>query len=315
MMSISRIESDIEEIGSLCNDIKEELSQLSFLDTLESINHPPQTFESVLGINPYNGQPSRCSKEPIVDADSLNYKKLKSRCDSMLSFVINSNLISSVEFQSHIENIFQKSYINDRDVDNILFLSDELSRAIKEFRDNQEDTVTMEQTTSDELTPKIFISHSTDDKEYVQALVELLEDMGIGEDQLFCSSMPEYGIPLNEDIYEYLKKQFQDYNIQVIFMLSNNYYKSVACLNEMGAAWILQNSYTSILVPDFEFQNIKGAINPNKISIKLGSEDVTPLLNQLKENYQNTFGFTSMATSKWERHRSKFIEQIANVHK
>lgn len=70
---------------------------------------------------------------------------------------------------------------------------------------------------------KIFISHSCLDKYYVQALVELLEDIGVKENQLFCSSFAEYGIPLNKDIYEYLKTQFEEYTLHVIFILSKEY--------------------------------------------------------------------------------------------
>ena len=36
--------------------------------------------------------------------------------------------------------------------------------------------------------PKIFISHATKDKDYVAALVNLLEDIGLRESQVFCSS-------------------------------------------------------------------------------------------------------------------------------
>ena len=39
-----------------------------------------------------------------------------------------------------------------------------------------------------------------------------------------------------EDIYDWLSSQFQEFNLHVIFMLSNNYYQSVACLNEMGGS-------------------------------------------------------------------------------
>ena len=67
--------------------------------------------------------------------------------------------------------------------------------------------------------PKIFISHSSDDKEYVQCLVNFLDDIGLSADQMFCSSIPGYGIPLDEDIYQYLRQQFQSYDIHVFLIL------------------------------------------------------------------------------------------------
>lgn len=129
---------------------------------------------------------------------------------------------------------------------------------------------------------KVFISHSSQDKDYVSCIVDFLEDIGLTQEQLFCSSIPGYGIPLDEDIYDYLKQQFQEHNLHVILVLSDNYYQSVACMNEMGAAWILQNKYTTILLPGFEFKEIKGAINPRKIGLKLDGD-----LTEVKENWDN----------------------------
>lgn len=127
--------------------------------------------------------------------------------------------------------------------------------------------------------PKVFISHSSEDKDYVACLVDFLEDIGLTQEHLFCSSVSGYGIPLDEDIYDYLKQQFSEHNLHVILVLSENYYNSVACMNEMGAAWILQNKYTTILLPGFEFKEIKGAINPRRIGLKLDADPT-----EVKEN-------------------------------
>ena len=59
------------------------------------------------------------------------------------------------------------------------------------------------------LPHRIFISHSSDDVKYVSELVTLLYDMGLDETQVFCSSLPGYGIPINKDIFDFLRKQFQ----------------------------------------------------------------------------------------------------------
>ena len=164
--------------------------------------------------------------------------------------------------------------------------------------------------------PKIFISHSSYDRDYVSSIVQLLEDLGIREDQLFCSSIPGYGIPLDEDIYDYLKQQFQDHDLHIIFVLSNKCYESPACLNEMGAAWILQNRYTAILLPGFDFKEVKGAISPTKIAIKLDGDslDVKEKLGQLKDSIVKEFGLPSISGIRWEKKRNDFIDKI-NMHK
>lgn len=53
---------------------------------------------------------------------------------------------------------------------------------------------------------KIFISHSSLDKNYVSHFVDFVEGIGLRSEQLFCSSVPGYNIPLDEDIYDYLIK-------------------------------------------------------------------------------------------------------------
>lgn len=165
---------------------------------------------------------------------------------------------------------------------------------------------------TNQKSPKIFISHSSQDKNYAIYIVDLLEDIGLANDQIFCSSVPGYDIPLDADIYDYLKQQFQKHDLHVILMLSDNYYNSVACMNEMGAAWILQSKCTTLLLPEFEFMEIKGAINPRKIGLKLDGElvDVREKLGQLKDALIQEFQLVKISDHRWERKREEFIQNI-----
>lgn len=159
---------------------------------------------------------------------------------------------------------------------------------------------------------KVFISHSSKDKLYVEKIVEFLEGIGLGESQIFCSSVHGYGIPLSENIYDFLRRQFEDNNLHVIFVLSENYYQSVASLNEMGAAWVLRNKYTSILLPGFNYSEIAGAIDPRDIALKLDASDdeVNQRLLELKEMLTEEFHLTQTPFPKWERIRKRFKDAI-----
>ena len=156
-----------------------------------------------------------------------------------------------------------------------------LSEELEEGRDNivleserdknQEGlrSMTAPETTTEQIPKKkVFISHASKDVSAVKHIVELLELIGFDENNMFCSSIEPYGIPTGMDIYEYLQKQFREFDLHVIFVLSNNYYNSTACLNEMGAAWVLSCSKTMMLLPGFNFSDIDGAINPRKIAIQ-----------------------------------------------
>lgn len=163
---------------------------------------------------------------------------------------------------------------------------------------------------------KIFISHSTIYIEYVRPFIVMLEKIGIKSEHLFCSSVQGYGVPFNENIYSYIQQQFNNNDLYVIYILSKNYYSSAACLNEMGAAWILKADYQSILLPSFDFNDIKGAIDPSKISFKLDTEnDCRYRLTELKEKIFDKINIPPIASSHWERVRDEFLEEIAQINK
>lgn len=122
---------------------------------------------------------------------------------------------------------------------------------------------------------KIFISHSSNNSDYGNALVNLLTGVGISGDQIIFTSNTAYGIPIGQNIFDWLKSQILE-KPYVIYLLSPEYYKSIACLNEMGAAWIIENKHTMIFTPNFkldsyEFQN--GAIDPREIGFFINNND------------------------------------------
>ena len=164
-----------------------------------------------------------------------------------------------------------------------------------------------------EKTPMVFISHSSEDKLFVEALVDLLEGIGFTEKNLFCSSVDGYGIPLNGDIFETLRGLFTEHNLFVIFVHSEHYYKSPVSLNEMGAAWVLRTDTCSILTKDMNFQCMKGVVNSNTIAIKVNAKDATSRLNELKDRLIETFNLVPISETKWERKRNMFLSHVNGV--
>ncbi|WP_252503640.1 toll/interleukin-1 receptor domain-containing protein [Sporosarcina sp. Marseille-Q4943] len=154
----------------------------------------------------------------------------------------------------------------------------------------------------------IFISHASKDREYVKELVNLLTPLNVPN--IICSSLHGYHIPNDADIYEYLARNLNR-NGRVIFVLSKNYYDSAACLNEMGACWILNKNYTTILTPNFEFEEIVGAINPNQMSFKFNDEDrLCEFIESIKSEF-NTTGLPTMQFVELVKLTIQNINQIA----
>ncbi|MDE6984542.1 MAG: TIR domain-containing protein, partial [Lachnospiraceae bacterium] len=108
------------------------------------------------------------------------------------------------------------------------------------------------------------------DREYGQALADLLRKIGL-EGQVFFSSDADTGIPVNQDIFQYLEEQIRE-DAYMLFLLSENFYGSVACLNEMGAAWSRKNACALLIVPGFSIGDhkvLQGAANPRQMAVEM----------------------------------------------
>ena len=138
---------------------------------------------------------------------------------------------------------------------------------------------------------KIFISHSSKNVEYGNALVNLLTGVGISGDQIIFTSNDAYGIPTGQNIFDWLKNLINE-KPYVLYLLSPEYYKSVACLNEMGAAWVTENKHTMIFTPNFkldsyEFRN--GALDPREIGFYINNYDkLIAFIDSLRSDYNVT---------------------------
>ncbi len=160
---------------------------------------------------------------------------------------------------------------------------------------------------------KLFVSHSGRDSEIADAFVNFMYKIGLSDEQIICTSKPGTHIPAGEDIYDYLKNQLADEKIYAIFLLSDNYYVSTVCLNEMGAIWLKKAESLSLLVPGFDFKDIEGVVRNSKIGIKLGNCDsmARSLFNDFKADLERLFGINVNLT-RWEIARDEFLSVAVN---
>ena len=160
--------------------------------------------------------------------------------------------------------------------------------------------------------PLIFLSHCSTDKKYGDAIEELFKGIGIKDDQLIYTSHPLHKIPLNKNIYEYLRLFFVR-KVFVIILWSNEYLESPACLNEMGAAWVTKSDYTNIYVPSFDFKNPKYymcAVDKNMMGAILdGSDNCKAGIIELKNKVAEMFSL-DIQEKDWIYLLDKFIEKI-----
>jgi len=145
---------------------------------------------------------------------------------------------------------------------------------------------------------KIFISHASANKNYGAALVDFLIGIGIKDEQIVFTSNPAYGIPIGNNIFDWLKTQINDKSF-VIYLLSPEYYKSIACLNEMGASWIVENDHATIFLPGFDFDDKSfhsGAIDPREIGFFINDKDrLTQFIQVLEAHFAVSKNYTVLS--------------------
>ncbi len=85
----------------------------------------------------------------------------------------------------------------------------------------------------------------------------------------------------------------------------------------MGAAWVLQSEYSTIVVPGFEIPDIKGAINPRKLAIVLNDKKhIRSSLNKFRERFLDLFNLPNLDDDiVWENNRNFFIEVVLQKDK
>lgn len=155
----------------------------------------------------------------------------------------------------------------------------------------------------------LFLSHSSKDLHIVTAFVDFMCKIGIKNTDIVCSSVSSTKLPVNVNIYDYLNSLIADEKIYVVYFLSDNYYSSPDCLNEMGAAWLRKADSLALLLSGFDFEDMRGVIDKKKISIKLGNCDsmAKASFNDFKSTLEKLFDI-NIDYNCWELARDEFLK-------
>lgn len=214
----------------------------------------------------------------------------------------------SIWYNENISKIHSNEYVFNKDDHN------RNKKLIEEFKEKFNDYVVKESSEKklEKGNPIIFLSHKSDDKKYADALEKLICGMGIRNNQLIYTSHPLHKIPLDNNIYDFLKNNL-NLNTFVIILWSNKYLESPACLNEMGAAWVVQSDYTNIYTPDFEFGNPKYhecAVDTRKMGAVLKSDaHCKASMIELKNKITQLFNIT-VDEQTWTYLLDTFLDEI-----
>ena len=104
---------------------------------------------------------------------------------------------------------------------------------------------------------KIFISHSSKDEKIIQQFRKdiLLAGCSLHPNNIFCT-LDHSAIKTGKDFRKEIVRNMKECDF-ILLMISNNYKESEVCLNEMGAAWALDNkTVLPFVLPDCRFEDM-----------------------------------------------------------
>lgn len=216
-------------------------------------------------------------------------------------------------YKANIDAIHQNEFcINPESHDENQGKIDRFVEIFSQFSESDICTTNTKKEQVKDNSPLIFLSHRSDDKKYADALERFIIGLGVKNNQLIYTSHPLHKIPLDANIYDYLREHIYN-RMFMIILWSDKYIESPACLNEMGAAWLAQSDYTNIYVPNFSFGNPKYhecAVDTRKMGAVLnGDKNCKASMLELKEKIQHLFQLEDEPRNT-QYLIDKFIEEI-----
>jgi hypothetical protein len=109
-----------------------------------------------------------------------------------------------------------------------------------------------------------------------------------------------------------LKKKFLDYDIYVVYVFSTDFFDSAYCLNEMGAAWVLQVDNSIIITRDMDESKIDGVVEKKKTRVSFKESDIKlqSIMIELRNKLTDFAGLNRVDEIDWLRYYLEFIEKL-----
>lgn len=166
-------------------------------------------------------------------------------------------------------------------------------------------------TDSGSVTKRIFISHSSKDSELVNAFCDLILDNALGIDtktQLFNTSLDGSKPLSGEDFRDRIKDELQQADV-VLQFITKNYKSSEVCMNEMGAAWVLNAQVIPLILEPGAYD--VGFINSTIQQVKLWDADA---LFEFVDNHKGNFFPAEVTVSRLNKKIKAFVKVVGEVY-
>ena len=158
---------------------------------------------------------------------------------------------------------------------------------------------------------KVFISHSSKDKDLVSEFCDRILRLGIGlsADDIFCTSIEDMNIKNGDDIRKHIKENILSADFSFL-LISENYKKSEICLNEMGAVWATDNNVRYYLLPNTGIDKLGWLCDANQAEQLIDYIVLDKLYTELKNYYD-----LDVKLETWSRQRMTFVDNVTKSHR
>ena len=158
-----------------------------------------------------------------------------------------------------------------------------------------------------EITGKrVFISHSSKDKQYVTDFVNHILCLGIGLslDDIFCTSIEDMTMRNGENIRMHIQENIRSAEYSFL-LISNNYKASEVCVNEMGAVWAYEANVRLFLLPNTDFTSIGWLCDTRKADKLTDSVALDRLYKEMVEYFSLKENLIH-----WSQQREMFVGRV-----
>lgn len=159
------------------------------------------------------------------------------------------------------------------------------------------------------MNKKIFLSHSSFNKEIVNSFMEniLIGALGIDVTCIFNTSGLGTGIEIGQDWRQGINDNLNKADFVILF-ISDEYRASEICLNELGATWGMGKKILPIVIPPVDFETVGVLINVRQI-VKINSDEG---LDRIRDYIVHALGIdaNSLITERWTAKKKKFLSDV-----
>lgn len=155
----------------------------------------------------------------------------------------------------------------------------------------------------------IFISHSTKDKEIVDAFIDLILHgaLSVPINKIFCVSTDGTKIESGADWRNSIKDSLLSAKINFL-IITPNYKESEVCLNEMGAAWVTSAYVIPLIIDPINYKTVGIIQEPNQYEKLL----VDASLDRIKDRVQEKLEISAslIKSDRWSVKKIEFLTRI-----